>query len=37
MATDLPKILDTVFFVKIYCTESVHSVYKDKLQNRHCN
>jgi hypothetical protein len=25
------------FFKDIYCTEGIHSVYKDKLQNCSCN
>jgi len=25
------------FFTEIYCTESVYSVYKDKLHNCSCN
>jgi hypothetical protein len=26
-----------VIFKEIYCTESIYSVYKDKLQNCFCN
>jgi hypothetical protein len=26
-----------LFFKEIYCTESIYSVYKDKLQNCSCN
>jgi len=27
----------TFFFFKFYCTDSMYSVYKDKLQNCYCN
>jgi len=30
-------VLPRFFFKDIYCTESTHSVYKDKLQNCSCN
>jgi malonyl CoA-acyl carrier protein transacylase len=33
MATDLPEILDCIFFKEIDWTESIYILYKDTLHN----